>query len=83
MKDDETLEKLNTSGRERLITNQETEEDAVVNLSLRPTSLEEFVGQKDVVSNLKVAISAAKSRGEPLEQDDPSRVDGWVVSRVL
>jgi len=54
-------------GRQRLITNQETEEDKVVNLSLRPTKMQEFVGQKDVVDNLKVAIQAAKSRREPLE----------------
>ena len=50
-----------------MITNQETEEDKVVNLSLRPMKMQEFVGQKDVVANLKVAIEAAKSRREPLE----------------
>ena len=53
--------------RQRLITNQETEEDKVVNLSLRPTKIQEFVGQKDVVANLKIAIQAAKARREPLE----------------
>lgn len=55
------------SRRQRLISSQETEEDTVVNLSLRPTKIEEFVGQKDAIANLKVAISAAKARGEPLE----------------
>lgn len=53
--------------RQRLITNQETEEDKVVNLSLRPAKIQEFVGQKDVVANLKIAIQAAKARREPLE----------------
>lgn len=53
--------------RERIIGNQETEEDAVVNLSLRPAKIEEFVGQTGIVSNLKVAIEAAQSRHEPLE----------------
>jgi len=53
--------------RQRLITNQETEDDKVVNLSLRPTKIQEFVGQEDVVANLKVAIQAAKARSEPLE----------------
>ena len=53
--------------RQRLITNQETEEDKVVNLSLRPAKMQEFVGQKDVVANLKIAIQAAKARREPLE----------------
>lgn len=53
--------------RQRLISPQESEEDTVVNLSLRPERIEDFIGQKDVVANLKVAISAAKARGEPLE----------------
>ncbi len=53
--------------RQRLITNQETDEDTVVNLSLRPTNVQEFVGQEDAVANLKVAVSAAQGRHEPLE----------------
>lgn len=51
----------------RVIIPQETEEDVVVNISLRPATLGEFIGQKPVVENLKVAISAAKQRKEPLE----------------
>ncbi len=46
---------------------QETEEDRVLNLSLRPSALEEFVGQPELVENLRVAVQAAKARGEPLE----------------
>ncbi len=53
--------------RQRLIVNQETEEDIVVNISLRPTNLSEFVGQKDLVDNLQVSLTAAKQRLEPLE----------------
>lgn len=53
--------------RQRLIGSQESEEDKVVNLSLRPARIGEFVGQKDVLANLKVAMSAAKARREPLE----------------
>lgn len=53
--------------RRRLILNQETEEDKVVGLSLRPASLNEFIGQKDLVENLRVSIKAAKQRNEPLE----------------
>jgi Holliday junction DNA helicase RuvB len=67
MPDESKIRKIDDAGRQRLITNQETEEDTVVNLSLRPTNIQEFVGQKDVVANLKVAIKAAKARGEPLE----------------
>ena len=53
--------------REVLLTQQETDEDKVLNLSLRPQKLEEFVGQPQLVENLKIAIEAAKQRGEPLE----------------
>ncbi|MCP4230862.1 MAG: Holliday junction branch migration DNA helicase RuvB [bacterium] len=35
--------------------------------SLRPVSFDEFVGQENVVANLKIAIEAARKRGEPLE----------------
>ncbi|HEC69281.1 MAG TPA: Holliday junction branch migration DNA helicase RuvB [Candidatus Omnitrophica bacterium] len=45
----------------------ETDEDFVFNLSLRPRNLSDFVGQKDIVSSLKIAIEAAKKRSEPLE----------------
>ncbi len=51
----------------RLVLTQETDEDAVVSLSLRPQTLDDFVGQSDIVKGLKVAIKASKHRGEPLE----------------
>ena len=51
----------------RLIVNQETEEDKIYSLSLRPSRLVEFVGQKDLVENLRVSIQAAKERREPIE----------------
>jgi len=53
--------------RKRLVLNQETEEDQIVSLSLRPAKLTEFVGQKDLVDNLQVSLQAAKQRGEPME----------------
>ena len=53
--------------RERLITRQETEEEVVFNISLRPEKLENFVGQKHTLENLKIAIKAAKKRKENLE----------------
>ncbi len=51
----------------KLFLNQETEEDQVISLSLRPASIDDFIGQKDLVSNLKVSLAAAKSRQEPIE----------------
>lgn len=46
---------------------KETEEDLVLNLSLRPAKLSEFIGQKELADNLKIAITAASQRQEPLE----------------
>ncbi|MFH1847963.1 MAG: Holliday junction branch migration DNA helicase RuvB [Candidatus Omnitrophota bacterium] len=51
----------------KLATGRETEEDVVFNMSLRPKNLKEFVGQKKMVDNLMVSISAARKREEPLE----------------
>ena len=54
--------------RKRLIVNnQETEEDKIIGLSLRPSKLDEFVGQGDIVENLRVSLQAAKQRQEPIE----------------
>ena len=63
MKDQETEPKA----REVLLTQQETDEDRVLNLSLRPQNLSEFVGQPELVENLKVALQATQKRNEPLE----------------
>jgi len=46
---------------------KESEEDVVLNISLRPKKLAEFVGHKKIVDNLKISIQAAKQRKEPLE----------------
>ncbi len=46
---------------------KESEEDVVLNISLRPKKFAEFVGHKDIVDNLKIAIQAAKQRKEPLD----------------
>jgi len=43
------------------------ESDAEVDRSLRPTRWEDFVGQKKVVDNLKVFLTAARNRGEALD----------------
>ncbi len=43
------------------------EQEEVFNLSLRPDSLEECIGQCNVREKLSIAITAAKQRGEPLE----------------
>ena len=41
--------------------------DSDVEFSLRPKTLDEYVGQEKVKENLKVYIEAAKKRGDPLD----------------
>lgn len=53
--------------RERIITSEETPEDAAILVRLRPRSLEEYIGQQEVVRPLRIALEAARQRGEPLE----------------
>lgn len=43
------------------------EEDIIVEKSLRPVRFEEFIGQKEVVDNLKLYIEAANQRKESLD----------------
>lgn len=42
-------------------------EEAGFEASLRPRSFGEFVGQRQTVENLKIYVTAAKQRGEPLD----------------
>jgi Holliday junction DNA helicase RuvB len=54
----------------RIVSPQVQEEDEQTGnnpVSLRPTSLDDFVGQREVCENLKVFIGAAKQRGEALD----------------
>ena len=54
--------------RERLVSpNLISADDESLNLSLRPPTLEEYVGQAKVVEKLKIALEAAKRRSEPIE----------------
>jgi Holliday junction DNA helicase RuvB len=51
---------------DRLVTGKRSEEDAA-ELALRPQTLDDFIGQKQVRENLKIFIAAAKARGEALD----------------
>jgi Holliday junction DNA helicase RuvB len=52
---------------ERLLNPQETTEEAVLDKSLRPRFLREYIGQERIKANLEIALSAAKQRKEPVE----------------
>lgn len=51
----------------RIITMDVTEEEKKVESSLRPQSLDAYIGQEKLKSTLKVYIEAAKSRGDSLD----------------
>lgn len=51
----------------RVISTELVEEDVKIENNLRPTYLEDYVGQENVKRNLKVYIEAAKERGDALD----------------
>ena len=53
--------------RNKIITTEITTEDEAIEKSLRPRSLDEYIGQNKVKKNLQVFIEAAKKRREPLD----------------
>ena len=51
----------------RIITTTAGEYDSDIDISLRPDTLDTYIGQDKVKENLRVFIEAAKKRGEPLD----------------
>jgi Holliday junction DNA helicase RuvB len=51
----------------RSVTPEAREEDFGFELSVRPRTFEEFIGQDKIKENLKIFIQAAKQRKEPLD----------------
>ena len=52
---------------DRFITSTKNFTDAEIETSLRPTSLDQYVGQEKIKESLKVYIQAAKSRNDALD----------------
>lgn len=52
---------------ERILSSHVANDDAVLELSLRPKRLAEYIGQARIKENLGIAIAAAKKRGEPMD----------------
>ena len=52
---------------ENIIRNVEVEDDGIMDNSIRPEVLDEYIGQEDVKENIKVFIEAAKLRKESLD----------------
>jgi Holliday junction DNA helicase RuvB len=53
--------------RTEITTPEALPEESSAEASLRPSRLDEFVGQETVKENLQIAIDAATKRGEPLD----------------
>lgn len=53
--------------KDRIVTSQFTEPDIAVETSLRPETLEEYIGQDKVKKQMNIFIQAAKKRGESLD----------------
>ena len=51
----------------RIITTEAMEEDIRTDYSLRPQTLDEYIGQEKAKENLKIYIEAAKKRQDPLD----------------
>jgi Holliday junction DNA helicase RuvB len=51
----------------RLVSARSGDDDVGFDQSLRPRAFDEYVGQPQVIANLRVAIEAARSRGEALD----------------
>jgi Holliday junction DNA helicase RuvB len=56
-----------TDGRNRIISGKALDEDARIEASVRPKRMEDFIGQSRVKENLKIAVDAARNRGEALD----------------
>ncbi len=50
-----------------LVSNLQNNEEEKAEYSLRPKTLNEYIGQDKVKENMKIYIEAAKKRGEPLD----------------
>jgi Holliday junction DNA helicase RuvB len=52
---------------ERIVDKEPIDDEQKAEITLRPQTLDEFIGQSKLKDNLKVFIAAAKKRGEPLD----------------
>lgn len=61
------IEGSGMEGGDELVRGESVGDDAVVEQTLRPTSLADYVGQERIKANLAVFLQAAAQRGEPLD----------------
>jgi Holliday junction DNA helicase RuvB len=56
-----------TDNRSRIISGKALEEDARIDATVRPQKIDDFIGQSRVKENLKIAVDAARNRGDALD----------------
>lgn len=49
------------------LTHEDDSDEQIIELTLRPQTLDEYVGQERLKKNLKLAIDASKKRSEPMD----------------
>ena len=49
------------------VIHDEDSDEQVIEVTLRPQTFDEYVGQDRLKKNLRLAIEAAKKRGEPID----------------
>ena len=52
---------------ESVVTNYHLEDDQLMDNTIRPQSIDEYIRQEDVKENIRVFVEAAKMRNEPLD----------------
>jgi len=58
---------LNMNNEERVVNPEENNQDKAFDLSLRPKSFSDYIGQDNVKANLNITVKAALKRKEPIE----------------
>ncbi len=52
---------------ESVVTNYHLDDDQLMDNTIRPESIDEYIGQEDVKENIRIFVEAAKMRNEPLD----------------
>ncbi len=73
--------------RERIVSAQsQSPEESQFNYALRPQRFEQYIGQEKLIRKLKIAVEAAKGRGEPVEHvllDGPPGLGKTTLAHVI
>ncbi|MGA8872923.1 MAG: Holliday junction branch migration DNA helicase RuvB [Candidatus Acidiferrales bacterium] len=58
---------MTVDAKTRVISGRASDEDARIEASVRPANFDDYIGQDRVKENLKIAVEAARARGEALD----------------